>query len=79
MSQVQICVSIDEAYLAQIQQISQQLQSSGMIVEQALATIGVISGSINADRLEHITQIEGVKSVETQQNYQLNPPDADIQ
>lgn len=79
MSQVPICVSIDEAHLAQIQQISQRLQSSGMTVEQTLATIGVITGSINADRLENITQIEGVKNVETQQNYQLNPPHSDLQ
>ena len=79
MSQVQICVSVDEAHLSQIQQISQQLESSGMIVEQTLSSIGVINGSINSEQLNNLTKIEGVKNVELQQQYQLNPPHSEIQ
>ncbi len=79
MSQVQISVSVDDAHLAQIEQISQQLKSSGMNVEQTLLSIGVINGSIESDKLNSLTQIEGVKNVEPQQSYQLAPPSSDIQ
>ncbi len=79
MSQIQVSVSVDNAHLSQIQQISQQLQSSGMNVEQTLSSIGVINGSIESDRLNSISQIEGVQNVESQQSYQLAPPSSDIQ
>ena len=79
MSKIQICVSVDEAHLAHIQQIAEQLQSSGMIVEQTLSSIGVINGSIQAEQFNSLTHIEGVKNVEPQQSYQLNPPNSDIQ
>lgn len=79
MSQIQVSVCVDNAHLSQIEQISQQLQSSGMNVEQTLSSIGVINGSIQSDRLNSISQIEGVQNVESQQNYQLAPPSSDIQ
>ncbi len=79
MSQIQISVSIDNAHLPQINQISQQLQSSGMNVERTLSTIGVISGSIQSDRLNSLYQIEGVQNVEPQQSYQLAPPSSELQ
>ena len=79
MSQVQICVSVDEAHLSQIQQIVEQLESSGMVVEQTLSSIGVINGSVNSEQLDRLAQIEGVTNVEPQQSYQLNPPNSEIQ
>ncbi|NJK56934.1 MAG: ketohydroxyglutarate aldolase [Pleurocapsa sp. SU_5_0] len=79
MSQVQISVSVDDAYLPQIEQISQQLQSSGMNVEQTLSSIGIINGSIDSARLNSLDQIEGIKNVESQQGYQLAPPNSELQ
>jgi len=79
MSQIQVSVSVDDAHLSQIQEISQQLQLSGMNVEQTLSSIGVINGSIQSDRLNSLYQIEGVQNVESQQGYQLAPPSSDIQ
>lgn len=79
MSQVQISVSIDNAHLPQIERISQQLQSSGMNVEQTLSSIGVINGSIKSEQLNSLYQIEGVQNVEPQQSYQLAPPSSDLQ
>jgi TolA-binding protein len=75
MSQVQVSVFVDNAHLPQIEQVSQQLQSSGMNVEQILASIGVINGSIPSD----LDQIEGEQSVELQQGYQLAPPNSELQ
>ncbi|PSB03375.1 ketohydroxyglutarate aldolase [Merismopedia glauca] len=79
MSQIKISVSVDEAHLPQIQEVSQHLQSSGMKVDQTLSSIGIISGSIPEDRLNSLRQIDGVQNVETQQSYQLAPPNSNIQ
>ena len=79
MSEVQISVSVDDAHLSQIEQICQQLEASGMNVEETLSIIGVISGSIQPDKLNRLAQIEGVKNVEPQESYRLAPPSSDIQ
>lgn len=79
MSKVQVSISVDDAHLPDIEQISQQLQLSGMDVKQTLSSIGVINGSIESDRLNSLSQIEGVQNVEPQQSYQLAPPSSPIQ
>lgn len=79
MSEVKISVSVDDAHLPRMQQISQQLQSSGMKIEQTLSSIGVICGSIQSDKLNSLYQVEGVKNIESQQGYQLAPPDSNVQ
>jgi hypothetical protein len=79
MCQVQVSVSIDNAHLPEIEQISQKLQSSGMNVEQILSSIGVINGSIESDKVNSLSQIPGIQNVELQQGYQLAPPSSDIQ
>ena len=79
MSKVQVSISVDDAHLPEIEQISQQLQLSGMDVLQTLSSIGVINGSIESDRLNSLSQIEGVQNVEPQQSYQLAPPSSPIQ
>ena len=79
MSQIPICVSIDDAHLPQIQQISEKLQASGMSVEETLSSIGVITGSIESEQVNNLYQIEGVQNVESQQTYQIAPPDSDVQ
>ena len=79
MSQVKISVSIDDAHFTQIDRIAKELESSGMNVEKTLSAIGVVSGSIKADELDGLYKIEGVNAVEQQGNYQLAPPDSDVQ
>ena len=79
MSEVKISVSVDDAHLPQMKQVSEQLQSSGMNIEQTLSSIGVISGSIESDKLDSLYRVEGVKNVESQQNYKLAPPDSNLQ
>lgn len=79
MSQVSICVSIDDAHLPQIQQVSEKLQASGMTVEQTLSSLGVIIGSIESDQVKNLAPIEGVQNVELQQSYKISPPNSDVQ
>jgi hypothetical protein len=79
MSQIKISISVDDAHLSEIEKISQNLQSSGVNVEQTLPSIGIISGSIDPDLVNSLYQIEGVQKVEQQETYQLAPPSSHIQ
>lgn len=79
MSTVNVTISVDNAHLEQISEITERLQSAGMNVEQTLPTIGVISGSIDSEQVNRLYQIEGVRTIEPQQSYQLAPPESEIQ
>ena len=79
MSEVKISVCVDDAHLLNIEKISQQLQSSGVSVEQTLPSIGIINGSVDHGKIHSLYQIEGVKKVEQQETYQLAPPNSAIQ
>lgn len=79
MSQIKISVSVNDESLSEIERISQNLQSFGMNIEQALPSIGIINGSIEPNLFDSLYQIKGVKQVEPQETYQLAPPNSDIQ
>ena len=64
MSEVKISVCLDDAHLQDIVKIAQQLQSSGVSVEQSLVSIGIINGSTDRDRIQSLYQIEGIKDIE---------------
>lgn len=64
-----IIVTVDDQHLNQIQSISNQLQTRGMQVDAVMPTVGVISGVVNANGIAALNQVEGVASVEIQQEY----------
>ncbi len=53
--------------------------SVGVKVEQIMDTVGVITASCDAQIASTLPQIEGVAAVEEEQEYQLPPPDSEIQ
>jgi hypothetical protein len=79
MPKVKVSVSVDNAHIDQILEVSRGLQSVGMDVEQTLPSVGVISGSISSDQVNRLYQIEGVQHIESERSYQLAPPDSDVQ
>lgn len=79
MPVVKVSISIDDAHLDQMREISQNLQAVGLQVEQTLQTLGIISGSIDSTQVDRLSQVEGVQHVEPDRSYQLPPPNADIQ
>ena len=79
MNVVQITVSIDDAHLDRIYEVADRLKDSGMEVEQTMQIVGVVTGSIEAEKMSSLSSIEGVQNVEIEREYQLNPPESDIQ
>lgn len=74
-SQKNIVITVDDDYLSDIQKVAKQLRSRGMVVDDVLESIGIISGSGAAADLR---SVPGVANVEEQTHFQLPPPDAPI-
>ena len=79
MDKVQVTVSLDEAHIGQINQVADQLRAAGLEVDQVLSTIGIVTGSIEADIMPSLSQVDGVESVEQGRTYKLAPPNSDLQ
>lgn len=72
-------VSVDDQHIDEIVEVAGKLSSAGMTVEQIMDKIGVIVGSCDSDKMEVLSQVEGVSAVEPERDYQIPPPESDIQ
>ncbi|MBD1843929.1 ketohydroxyglutarate aldolase [Cyanobacteria bacterium FACHB-63] len=79
MTNIQVLVLIRDEYHDRLPEVAERLQSAGLQIDQWLVEIGVITGSIAAEKMSSLAQIEGVASVESSQDYQIAPPDSGIQ
>lgn len=56
------------------------LQDAGLRLGAVLPETGVITGSVeDADAIASLEAVEGVAAVEQAQEFQLPPPDSDVQ
>ncbi|OCQ99048.1 ketohydroxyglutarate aldolase [Nostoc sp. MBR 210] len=79
MPKVNLSIVVDEKYRDQIHEVSQKLQTAGMKVEQILGNLGIITGSYDSEKIDFLSQVEGVTHVEPSREYKLAPPESDIQ
>ncbi len=79
MSIVKVSVGIQDDHIDRIGQVSDSLRSFGMDIEQTMPNIGMITGSIEAQKVDQLHQIAGVDVVELEQTYQLSPPNSPLQ
>jgi hypothetical protein len=79
MPKVNVSISVDDAYVERISTVVERLQAMGMEVDQVLPGMAVISGSVEANDVNHLYEIEGVQHIESEQSYQLPSPDSDVQ
>ncbi|UKO99138.1 ketohydroxyglutarate aldolase [Nostoc sp. UHCC 0870] len=79
MSNVNLSIAVDEKYIDHIQEVAQNLESSGMNVGQLLENLGIITGSCDSEKVDALAQVEGVSHVELSREYKLPPPESDVQ
>ncbi|MBL7498426.1 hypothetical protein [Frankia nepalensis] len=79
MEDIGVIVTVDDAYLTRIAEVSAALRANGMHIDQALDDIGVITGSIAGTDSRSLANVEGVKAVEPERSFQLPPSDSPIQ
>lgn len=76
---VQVLVSVDDQHLPKIREVVEKCKAAGLQVEQTLEKIGTLTGSIHPDKIPALSKVTGVSSVERSQDYQIAPPESDIQ
>lgn len=75
-----VSVSIDDAHLPSIGRVAQALREHGMLVEQVLDGVGIITGSVAPDRRRTLELVPGVDAVlDDGLVHQLPDPGADVQ
>ena len=79
MDKVQVTISINDAYIEQIDEVADHLRAAGLEVDQTLSTLGIVTGSIETDKMSSLSDVAGVESVEEDRTITLPPPGSDVQ
>jgi hypothetical protein len=74
-----ITVSVADDAVDRIDEVVAALEHGGMSVEQVLRPIGLITGSVDTQRVQALGSVAGVAAVEPQRTVQLPPPDSGVQ
>lgn len=78
MSDINLLITVDNNYTNRISEVVKRLEDIGMMIERTMEEVGIIAGSIDAAKIETISEIEGVKSVEESMPSQIPPPESDL-
>ena len=79
MPKVKLSVSVDDAHLGRFAEVVGSCERAGLEVEEAMDAIGVITGAIDADKVDGLRRVPGVADVEEERRYRIAPPDSDVQ
>jgi hypothetical protein len=74
-----VTVSVADDAIGRIDEVVTALENGGMHIEQVLRPIGMITGSVDTQRVQALGSVAGVAAVEPQGTVQLPPPDSDVQ
>ncbi len=74
-----VTVTIADDHVAETDAIAEQLRAAGMNVEQVLNAVGMITGWVPAEQRPSVEALPGVAAVEEETNFQLAPPDSEVQ
>jgi hypothetical protein len=78
-SAVAVSVSVDDEYLDRFDDVVARCKKAGLKVDQRLDAIGILTGTIDSERLDALRRLAGVASVEGERHISIAPPESDIQ
>ena len=79
MSKIKLSISVDDEHLDKMSEVVKRIKKAGLKVEAQLESLGIITGSVDSDKQDSIRNIKGVASVEEDKDFQIAPPDSDVQ
>ena len=75
-----VVVSVDETPMEDFPSVLQAMIKAGLHVENEMAMVGTVSGSVDdKTTLSRLRGIKGVAHVEKCRQYQIAPPNTDVQ
>ena len=79
MAEIDVIVSVEEDRLNDFSKIVKAMRGAGLKVEEEMAAVGVVAGSVESRALPKLWQVDGVAQVEQSRSYDLAPPHNDVQ
>lgn len=79
MAKVNLSISVKDEQLPRFSEVVKQLKKTGLQVEQTLESVGVVTGSIESEKIPDIRKIAGVSNVDESRDVQIAPPDSEVQ
>ena len=78
-TRVNVLVGVDDEHIDDLAGVIDRLKAAGMQVDEAMETLGTVTGSVDSTGLEAVRAVEGVSEVEPSRTFKLAPPDSDVQ
>ncbi len=79
MSKTKISVLVDDENLHRLNDVVKQVKDVGMDVDRVLESSGVVTGSVDPNKLKILKQVKGVSSIEEEREFQIAPPGSEVQ
>jgi hypothetical protein len=79
MSKIKLSVSVSDEHRHRFNEVVKNIKKAGMKVEQQLHNLGIVTGSIDDEKLNLLHRVEGVAGVEEERDIQIPPPESNIQ
>ena len=79
MTKLRVTLSVSDSHLKHLPKVVQAAKKAGMKLEQQLDTLGVLTGIIDADKMDRLRRIEGVSSVEQEREVHVPTPCSPLQ
>jgi hypothetical protein len=76
---VDLVISVDDEHMSRFSEVVKRCEAVGMDVDQQMEEIGVVTGSIEPEKVNPLSDVEGVSHVEQSRTFQIAPPDSDVQ
>jgi hypothetical protein len=76
---VSLLISVSDDHLDRFSEVVKGVEDVGMEVDEKMEDIGVLTGSIDSEKVEPLRRVDGVSHVEESRRVQIPPPDSDVQ
>lgn len=79
MVRTKVSLLVDENNLHRITDVIKHAKGAGLEVDQVLEQSGVVTGSMDHEKVESLRKIRGIASVEEDRKLQIAPPESELQ
>jgi hypothetical protein len=79
MAKLNVTVSIKDEHLPHFPEVVEGMKKTGFEVDKQLESLGVVTGTIDSDKVHALRALKGIGNVEESRSFQIPPPESDIQ
>jgi methylmalonyl-CoA mutase cobalamin-binding subunit len=74
-----VSISVADDHLDKFAGVVRACKKAGLQVEEQMKAIGVVNGMIDSSKIEQLQKVKGVAHIELSRQFQIAPPESDIQ